>query len=532
MVRKRGEHGVIVLTAIFFLCFTLLGLNFFRLAMEQKAVPSALQSHTYTIEAGRCQGTIYDTKMRPLTNAETHLEAVAVPSMLDREITAGYAVDREEFYEQFDDGLPFVFECNDKAIESEGLTIFEVPVRYSKRQPARHIIGYLSDNEGADGIEYAYDKILRNFFPNNSVSYYTDGFGHILSGDTKNVFRTSSYKTGVVLTIDKDIQKICEECGKGINKGAIVCADVKSGDILAMASFPDYSPDKLDEAMNDNRCPLIDRALYSYSVGSVFKLITAAAALEEGYGDLVCTCTGNVDVDGRIFNCHKLDGHGLQNMEEAMTNSCNTYFIELSHFLDLEKQRDMAYSLGFGRENYLCAGITGSAGVLPTEKDLLIPAERANFAFGQGKLSATPLQITQLTCAIANKGRKPVLRLIKGVTADGEAVGNEKQPQYSQAMNEETAENLRKMMISAVRDNENSKARTKKMSVGAKTSTAQTGKFNDSGEELCHAWITGFFPARQPKYAVTVLIEDGGYGNDAAAPVFRRIAERMSEFEK
>ena len=103
MVRKRGEHGVIVLTAIFFLCFTLLGLNFFRLAMEQKAVPSALQSHTYTIEAGRCQGTIYDTKMRPLTNAETHLEAVAVPSMLDREITAGYAVDREEFYEQFDD---------------------------------------------------------------------------------------------------------------------------------------------------------------------------------------------------------------------------------------------------------------------------------------------------------------------------------------------------------------------------------------------------------------------------------------------
>ena len=88
------------------------------------------------------------------------------------------------------------------------------------------------------------------------------------------------------------------------------------------------------------------------------------------------------------------------------------------------------------------------------------------------------------------------------------------------------------MMISAVRDNENSKARTKKMSVGAKTSTAQTGKFNDSGEELCHAWITGFFPARQPKYAVTVLIEDGGYGNDAAAPVFRRIAERMSEFEK
>jgi len=299
-----------------------------------------------------------------------------------------------------------------------------------------------------------------------------------------------------------------------------------------MASFPDYDPSEMEKAMNDIRCPLIDRALYSYSVGSVFKLVTAASALEQGFGGNMYSCSGSIDIGGKQFNCHKLDGHGLQDMSEAMKNSCNTYFIDLAQSLDIEEFRRKATYLGFGRENYLCAGITGSGGVLPTCEELTVPAELANFAFGQGKLSATPLQITQLTCAIAGGGRMPVLRLIKGLTADGSAVSGEKSPQISEVMNKEDAEALRKMMVLAVRENDNSKARTKKISVGAKTSTAQTGRYNEKGEELCHAWITGFFPARKPKYAVTVLIENGGYGNDAAAPVFRRIAEKMADLEK
>ena len=83
-------------------------------------------------------------------------------------------------------------------------------------------------------------------------------------------------------------------------------------------------------------------------------------------------------------------------------------------------------------------------------------------------------------------------------------------------------------MVSAVRDNKNSNSRSKKVSVGAKTSTAQTGRFDEKGEELCNAWITGFFPSRKPRYAVTVLVEDGGYGNDAAAPVFAEIADSIN----
>lgn len=532
MIRKRGENRVIILAGLLFTSFIFIIFRYYAVAWKQEYVPAAKTEHTFTIELGKCQGTIYDRNMRPLVNSEIVTKAAAIPAFLDREQTAEYAADRESFYREYDKGKPFVFECNDTVLESDGLTVFEVPVRYSENQSARHIIGYLSDDKGADGIEFAYDTVLRNSFPVNSVSYITDGFGNILIGDGKTVYRTKSYKSGVVLTIDKKMQEICEECGKNINTGAIVLADVSSGDILAMSSFPDYDPENIEAALNDTRSPLINRALYSYSVGSVFKLVTAAAALEQGFENYLYECNGTTDVEGKMFKCHKLDGHGVQDMATAMTNSCNTYFINLARCLDTREYRRLATYIGFGKECCLCAGIVGTSGVLPDEKELAVPAEHANFSFGQGKLTATPLQITQLTCAIANGGEMPLMRLIKGLTADGENTGKKNQILHSKVISGETAYKLQNMMKLAVKDNKSSKARSSKVSIGAKTSTAQTGKFNNEGEELCHAWITGFFPASEPKYALTVLIENGGYGNDAAAPIFRDIAERITSLEK
>jgi len=523
---RRLECGIIILTAVLFVIFGIIACNYCRIALSGKYAQSAMKFSQVTISAGEVQGTIYDRNLIPLTNRETIYKAVAVPSVCDRESLAEYAVNRAEFYRDFDSGEPFAFECRRNIPESEGMTVFEMPVRYSEKAAASHVVGYLSEGEGADGIEYAYDSVLRGNSAENSVSYSVDGFGRVLIGDGKSVIRSDA-KGGVVTTIDSKLQNICENCGKDIKKGAIVLADIKTGDILAMASFPSYSPTDIESALNDENLPLINRTLYSYSVGSIFKLVTAAQAIDEGLGEYMYDCGGNISVNGKNFNCHKLNGHGLQDMSDAMTNSCNTYFIGLSQSLDAAEFRELAYSLGFGRENYLCAGITGSGGVLPTAKELTVPAELANFSFGQGKLTATPLQITQLSCAIAGGGKMPVLRLIRGITVDGECVGDEKQPQISQVLDEETADNLKQMMINAVRNNEDSKVRSVKISVGAKTSTAQTGRFDKNGTELCNGWITGFFPARKPKYALTVLVEDGGYGNDCAAPVFRNIAETI-----
>ena len=531
-MRRRSERGILILTAAFFLVFMVLVWNYMCLSQEREHVRTAEDSSFITINAGDTQGTVFDRNFVPLTNAESYVVAVAVPSAVTLDELYDLAADKSALSEMYASGRPFAFRCVRRGEDSAGLTFFDVPVHCGSNLAASHIVGYLSEGRGASGIEYAYDRILRGGNMENSVTYSTDGFGSILIGAGKDVIRSTKQQTGAVTTIDSRIQQVCERAGCGIDKGAIVVTDVNTGEILALASYPRFSVDDIDVALTDERSPLIDRALCSYSVGSAFKLVTACEGLNEGLGGYVYECTGSIDVGGQVFRCHKYDGHGVQTMSEAMTNSCNTYFIALSQLLDTRKYRSLAADLGFGKEVYLCAGMTGSAGVLPTDEKLLVPAELANFSFGQGELTATPLQVNALTCAIANGGELPMLTIMRGITVDGESVGNEKLPRRSRVMSAETAAELRKMMIEAVYLNDSSKARPRYIRVGAKTSTAQTGRFGDDGEELCHAWITGFFPSSSPTYAVTVLVEDGGYGNDAAAPVFAEIADGIMPLTK
>lgn len=525
-MRRKGENRIIFIVAVFFLMFFGLSLNYFILSNKREYVMTAMENSFVTISAGESQGTIYDRNFTPLTNSGKKIIAVAVPSAVDYDELYSLAVDKKKFADDYSEGRPFAFECNRKGNESAGLTFFEIPQRYGENI-APHIIGYLSEGEGASGLEYAYEMLLRSGNMENSVTYSTDGFGHVLIGGGKSVIRSSKQKTGVVTTIDSEIQKICETAGKDINKGAVIVSDVKTGEILALASFPEYDVQNIAPALTDERSPMINRALYSYSVGSIFKLVTACESMNADLSGEIYNCTGSCDVFGQNFSCHKKDGHGIQNLNQAMTNSCNPYFISLSRCFDIPEFRSLAFSFGFGREIYLCAGMVSSAGVLPTVEELLVPAELANFSFGQGKLTATPLQINQMTCAIANGGELIMLRLIRGITVDGETVGNEKSLQKSRIMKSDTAEELRKLMVSAVYDNENSNAKAKYIKTGAKTSTAQTGRFDENGEELCNAWVTGFYPAGLPKYAITVLVEDGGYGNDSAAPIFSKIVDMM-----
>lgn len=528
-MRRILGNRIIVLAAVFFLVFLAVCCNYYKIAVQERTSAADFSVSEVTISAGESQGTIFDRNMLPLTNREYQLVAVAVPRAENLDQLRSIAAEPASFEVAVRRGIPFAFRCKHRLPESESLTFFEIPLRYDS-STALHTIGYLSENSGASGIEYGYDRILRSPGGENSVTYGTDGFGNILMGEGKQVVRSGLQLTGVVTTLDSEIQRICE--AQDIKKGAVVVSDIVTGDILGMASYPSYDRSELGSALTDADSPLINRCLYSYSVGSVFKLVTACEAMNEGMEGFVMTCNGWADVFGQRFACHKFDGHGQQTMTEAMVNSCNPYFIELSKCLDVEQFRGLAFDLGFGRQTHLCAGMTASAGVLPTVEELLIPAELGNFAFGQGKLTATPLQINQLTCAIASGGRLPLLRLIRGVTLDGQTVANEKSARRSEVMTSETAAELRLMMTKAVYSNPGSNAAPRYVRAGAKTSTAQTGRFDQEGNELCNGWITGFFPCNTPHYAVTVLCEDGGYGNDCAAPVFRDIADGIMTLGK
>lgn len=526
MKRRREKSGIILLGFLFLAAFSGLGWYYSVVCFDTKLAEAAADEKFITLSIEKSGGNIYDRNMQKLVNKERKFTAIAVPQAIDYDQLIEYAADINDFTEKYNLGEPFEFLCKKKPEESEGLTVFETFERYSEDQTAQHIIGYVSENTGVSGIEYAYDKILRSSELENSVTYSIDGFGRVLIGEGKEVVRSGDAKSGVILTIDREIQEICEKAGSQINKGTIIVSDVENGDILGMASFPQYKVSDLEDALKDERSPLINRALYSYSVGSIFKLVTACEAINEGYDSFVYDCEGTVDVLGQSFNCHKHEGHGIQNITEAMVNSCNTYYISLSRLFDIKKLYSTASSLGFGKECQLCSDIVASGGVLPSVNDLMIPAELANFSFGQGKLTASPIQITRLTCAIANGGNLPEMRLVKGIMY-GEEVSPEKSTGLSRAMSSETAKQLRDMMFAAVYRNKDSNARPLRTSAGVKTSTAQTGQFDKDGNEKYNAWITGFFPAFSPQYAVTVLVEDGGYGNDSAAPIFKEIADEI-----
>ncbi len=509
-----------------------------RLALlinDSEIAAVSAQKGTYTLKTVGEYAGIYGCNMEPLVNCSEKYEAVVIPNHISSIRIQPYVIDLERYYEGMKGNTPFLCEVDEKLLGlDEDTIIFRSAVRTDSSQPAVHVIGYASDGAGMCGIEKAYDGFLRSNYTENSAELYIDAVGGVLNGLEGQVDFAGELKSGVVTAIDKNIQLICEKAARenGLTKGAVVVMDVKSGEIRAMASFPDFDPTNVAAYMDNPDSPLINRALSAYSVGSIFKLVTASAALEQGISpEYSYTCTGSANVFGQLFNCHKWGGHGEIDMQTAVVKSCNTYFIALSEYLDKEKYIQTARDLGFGQETELCDGIVSAAGTLQTVRDIEIPAERANMSFGQGKLTATPLQICRMTAAIANNGviNEPVL--IKGICGgDGNVEYCDIIP-GKRALSYETIKKLKSFMYHTVRA-DNSMSKPEKVSAAGKTSTAQTGSFDENGNEILNCWFTGYFPFHNPEYAVTVISEGGVSGNVTCGPVFKQIADETTEYKK
>ncbi|NMA79245.1 MAG: penicillin-binding protein 2, partial [Clostridiales bacterium] len=414
--------------------------------------------------------------------------------------------------------------------------IFNIPIRYSDEQIAPHIIGYTRDNIGVSGLERAYDDFLRGNSSQVSIEYTADGIRQLVLGDNKNLIEQKQVKAGVVTTLDKDIQKLAEKVARENEiKGAIVIMDPYSGEIKAMVSMPDFSPLSLEESVNDNdNYPLVNRALSGYNLGSIFKLATASAALEQGINpNFEYECKGYVDVKGQIMNCHKLDGHGVLDMGGAIVESCNTYFIELASKIDDRALLSTASALSFGKSVNLATGMRSVNGYLQNKSELYNPAEKANLSFGQGMLMATPIQVAQMTSAFVNDGRTPRAYLVKGLSHDGETIdSDEATPAFTNAISKSTAQKIKNFMIDTVEEESNEKFHPEKATAGGKTATAQTGKMDKDDKEILHGWLTGFTPAKEPKYVITILVEGGGYGSSSAGPAFAEICDKLYELEE
>lgn len=492
-------------------------------------------SHTVTVAAVR--GTIYDTQLRPLVNAQCENRYSVFPdSQTVSALTA--SLTREELdpiTERLTGQTPFVFSLDRLLPLSNGLRVFSVPVRYESRTIASHVIGYLaSDGHGVSGAESVFDEVLSAATGEASVTYRVDGAGDWLVGDTVTKRDTlDAADAGVVLTIDRDVQTIAERVADAsLSKGAVVVMSPSNGHVLAMVSRPDFEPTAVADVLNRTDAPLINRALVQYNCGSVFKIVTSAAALESGVSYTAqFTCLGSVDVGDVTFGCHHALGHGPLDMFGGFAQSCNPYYIALADRIGSRTLYEMAQTLGFTRSLTIAPNWQTDSANLPSLTTLESPAALANLAFGQGELLATPMHIAQLVATVVNRGRIVSPTIFKGYVDASGRVNEEELAPFGYAFSATTAAMLKQMMIEVVENGLGASAKPQSGSAGGKTGTAQTGRVGENGEELLQNWFAGFYPAVSPKYVVVVVSEDYASTGSAAAPVFREICEQLKDVE-
>ncbi len=511
---------------VYFLVIAVLGLlpvrillvgNEYRQAAENSGAKSLTVAHS--------RGIIYDRRLRRLTCESTVTVSVIRPTVSALNSLKTVLGDNEmsALREQFSQENPVLMKIGN-SVENDDIMTLPIYNRYSSRQTASHIIGYLSDGEtkGISGIESSFDSFLSSHVGRLDVRYFADANGSGLPGtDFELINNNYNSSGGVVLTIDKKFQAALEsaadECRLG--KGAAVMLDINSGEIVAAVSRPDFDRNSISACLTDESLPLFNRVLGSYPVGSVFKSLIAASGLEQGADPLAeFECKGYTVSGGKTFKCMK--NHGTVNMASALAYSCNCYFINLIETLNINQVLEAAKNLGFGSSIELAENICTYSGNLPEAAELEQSGARANFSFGQGSLTANVIQVACLYSAIANGGEYKKPYLVKGLCDENMTVYDEyASPSPVKVFSESTADTISSFLELAVREGTGASAQVENCRVAGKTATAQTGIFV-GGEERVVTWFAGFYPYEKPEYVLVVMCEDGDSGSSDCAPVF------------
>lgn len=527
---KRARIVLLMLTAM------LLGIagRLLYLAQTHPAQTAAGQS-TYRVTAAQTRGTIYDTRMQPLVNAQKEYRAAVAPDAALLTALRGTAEPNsfDSLRQSIENGRPGVVRLNGPVALSDGLRLFSVPVRYGTRLRAPHVIGYTDgDGRGVTGIEKSFDALLSCCGGTASVVFTVDARGRYLAGAGSQIEDTTGRCVGgVVLTLDNAIQTAVEDAAAPmLPKGAVVVMDPYSGAIRASASFPSYQPDTVAQSIAADDGALVDRTLSLYDPGSVFKIVTAAAALENGIpADRRYTCAGSLNVQGTTFHCHNRLGHQRLTMSEAMARSCNLYFIQLAQEVGAQALCRTASDLGFARGVTVADEMAAGSAVLPAQEQLLSsPAALANLSFGQGYLLASPLHIAQLVSAVAADGVMPPTHLIEGSVDEQGTVTAQPTGLGQTVMTKSTAAALRTMLRGVLENGTGRAAASKLFTAAGKTGTAETGQKSTVGtKSVVQSWFAGYYPADTPRYVICVLAEDANNTNVTAAAVFRAVSEAL-----
>jgi penicillin-binding protein 2 len=358
------------------------------------------------------------------------------------------------------------------------------------------------------------------------------------------------------LTIDLDLQIEAEKAMVG-KAGAVIAMDVNSGRILVFASAPpvhleDFvggiSTKNWQGLLNDIKRPLVHKTIQGqYPPGSTYKVVTALAGLSKGMinSSTVFYCSGSMTFGNRRYGCWKEGGHGPVSLHRALAESCDVYFYRVGLLVGVDVLAEYANSMGLGHKTNIAFEYEKS-GLIPTANWKKLAkgepwqeGETLSIAIGQGFNLVTPLQVCQMTAALANGGMlyKPFL-VEKIIDPEGQVIKKFDPTVDVELMGlDNYLALIRDGLVGAVNDRHGTgnAAKLKDITVGGKTGTAQVvtmEKFKETDEEDVaykhrdHAWFTSFAPAENPEIAVTVLVEHGGHGGSAAAPVAKKVLEK------
>jgi penicillin-binding protein 2 len=449
-------------------------------------------------------------------------------------------------------------------IESRRLELPELVVETDPRRYypfgnlAAHVIGYLQeltpeemksgqfgkknlgDMVGRTGVERQYESDLVGY--DGKKAEIVDSQGRARGEISR---QEPSPGHDVRLTLDFDLQKKATELLEG-REGAIIVLDPRLGEVLALASFPTYDPNKFItrftpeewvELINRPDHPLENRAIRGlYAPGSLFKLTLALGALDAGLISEQTTffCAGSLQLYGRPFSCWKGGGHGVLNLTDGIRHSCNVYFYNVGRRMGIDRIAQSAKLLALGDPT----GID-----LPGEKEGLIPTpewslntrktnwqagETISVSIGQGPLLITPIQIAAQTALVANRGRSVTPHLLRSRQSDGPEGLVERTPDISSPFKTRTFETVIKGMWKSVNEEGTGRgAAVDGLDICGKTGSTQIiGR--ERAEKLglkikTHSWFTGFAPRDEPRVVVTVLVEFGGMGGATAAPLAKEL---------
>ncbi|MCR4783400.1 MAG: serine hydrolase [bacterium] len=331
----------------------------------------------------------------------------------------------------------------------------------------------------------------------------------------------------MVLTIDSIWQTRAYEALAGY-RGAAVVLDVRTGEILAMASRPSYDPNYAqlrrdwDSLIKDSNAPLVERAGQGmYPPGSVFKPLIMAACLEEGKAriDETFYCQRKIDVGNFVLNCN--GEHGKVTLEEALAYSCNSAFAELGMRLGLDGIRSWMKKFKLDRPMPYVPGSVKAQ--LPQGSSPSAPAEAA---IGQADILVSPLNMARLVSTLARGGVDMEPRLLRSQVREGEKIVWQcPKAEASRVISQANAQLVNKAMEEVVLRGTGTASQIPGMTLAGKTGSAE----NPHGST--HAWFIGFTPVQEPRYAVVVILENAGGGGRYAAPVAKNILKLAGELQ-